>query len=101
MSSPIPCYNLRAVLSLGISVISPTCSSLSLKKVFITFAHLVFLNEQRLCCFLPLFMPSGPHSFTGEDSVEFHIHGGPAVITAVLQALGNPYEYNIILFNFI
>ncbi|KAF3835317.1 hypothetical protein F7725_027875 [Dissostichus mawsoni] len=21
----------------------------------------------------------GPHSFTGEDSVEFHIHGGPAV----------------------
>ncbi|XP_034002380.1 tRNA modification GTPase GTPBP3, mitochondrial isoform X1 [Trematomus bernacchii] len=31
----------------------------------------------------------GPHSFTGEDSVEFHIHGGPAVITAVLQALGS------------
>ncbi|CDR01000.1 unnamed protein product [Oncorhynchus mykiss] len=30
----------------------------------------------------------GPHSFTGEDSAEFHIHGGPAVITAVLQALG-------------
>ncbi|CAG00759.1 unnamed protein product, partial [Tetraodon nigroviridis] len=30
-----------------------------------------------------------PHSFTGEDSVEFHIHGGPAVIAAVLQALGN------------
>ncbi|XP_071202500.1 tRNA modification GTPase GTPBP3, mitochondrial isoform X3 [Salvelinus alpinus] len=31
----------------------------------------------------------GPHSFTGEDSAEFHIHGGPAVITAVLQALGS------------
>ncbi|XP_047199159.1 tRNA modification GTPase GTPBP3, mitochondrial isoform X2 [Hippoglossus stenolepis] len=30
-----------------------------------------------------------PHSFTGEDSVEFHIHGGSAVITAVLQALGS------------
>ncbi|XP_068446245.1 tRNA modification GTPase GTPBP3, mitochondrial [Clinocottus analis] len=30
-----------------------------------------------------------PHSFTGEDSVEFHIHGGPAVITAVLHALGS------------
>ncbi|XP_035503228.1 tRNA modification GTPase GTPBP3, mitochondrial isoform X2 [Scophthalmus maximus] len=30
-----------------------------------------------------------PHSFTGEDSVEFHIHGGTAVITAVLQALGS------------
>lgn len=31
----------------------------------------------------------GPHSFTGEDSAEFHIHGGPAVVTAVLQALGS------------
>ncbi|XP_061153556.1 tRNA modification GTPase GTPBP3, mitochondrial isoform X1 [Syngnathus typhle] len=30
-----------------------------------------------------------PHSFTGEDSVEFHIHGGPAVTAAVLQALGS------------
>lgn len=36
-----------------------------------------------------VFMSSAPHSFTGEDSVEFHVHGGPAVITAVLQALGN------------
>lgn len=31
---------------------------------------------------------SGPQSFTGEDSVEFHIHGGSAVISGVLQALG-------------
>lgn len=31
----------------------------------------------------------GPHSFTGEDSAEFHIHGGLAVITAVLHALGS------------
>lgn len=38
-----------------------------------------------------VFISSAPHSFTGEDSVEFHIHGGPAVITAVLQALGNIY----------
>ncbi|XP_008282982.1 5-taurinomethyluridine-[tRNA] synthase subunit GTPB3, mitochondrial [Stegastes partitus] len=37
---------------------------------------------------LVLWFP-GPRSFTGEDSVEFHIHGGPAVITAVLQALGS------------
>lgn len=35
-----------------------------------------------------VFMSSAPHSFTGEDSVEFHIHGGPAVIAGVLQALG-------------
>uniref|UniRef100_A0A3Q4AWF4 5-taurinomethyluridine-[tRNA] synthase subunit GTPB3, mitochondrial n=1 Tax=Mola mola TaxID=94237 RepID=A0A3Q4AWF4_MOLML len=37
---------------------------------------------------LVLWFPA-PHSFTGEDSVEFHIHGGPAVISAVLQALGS------------
>ena len=29
----------------------------------------------------------GPHSFTGEDSVEFQTHGGPAVVLAVLEAL--------------
>ncbi|XP_044541268.1 tRNA modification GTPase GTPBP3, mitochondrial [Gracilinanus agilis] len=30
----------------------------------------------------------GPHSFTGEDCAEFHVHGGPAVVSAVLGALG-------------
>uniref|UniRef100_A0A2C9JX55 TrmE-type G domain-containing protein n=2 Tax=Biomphalaria glabrata TaxID=6526 RepID=A0A2C9JX55_BIOGL len=30
----------------------------------------------------------GPHSFTGEDIAEFHVHGGPAVISSVLSALG-------------
>ncbi|XP_045156675.2 tRNA modification GTPase GTPBP3, mitochondrial-like [Mercenaria mercenaria] len=29
----------------------------------------------------------GPHSFTGEDCVEFQVHGGPAVVSAVLTAL--------------
>ena len=28
-----------------------------------------------------------PESFTGEDVVELHVHGGPAVITAVLEVL--------------
>ncbi|CAM4732842.1 unnamed protein product [Leuciscus chuanchicus] len=37
---------------------------------------------------LVLWFP-GPGSFTGEDSAEFHIHGGPAVISGVLQALGS------------
>lgn len=31
----------------------------------------------------------GPKSFTGEDVAEFHIHGGRAVILAVLEALSN------------
>ena len=29
----------------------------------------------------------GPHSYTGEDTVEFHCHGSPAVLSAALEAL--------------
>ncbi|MEM6373072.1 MAG: tRNA uridine-5-carboxymethylaminomethyl(34) synthesis GTPase MnmE [Pseudomonadota bacterium] len=31
---------------------------------------------------------AGPHSFTGEDVVEFHMHGSIAVVAAVLRVLG-------------
>lgn len=31
----------------------------------------------------------GPASYTGEDIVEFHVHGGPAVIEAMILALGS------------
>jgi tRNA modification GTPase len=34
---------------------------------------------------LVLWMP-GPNSFTGEDVVEFHLHGGPAIVEAVLSS---------------
>ncbi len=30
----------------------------------------------------------GPHSFTGEDCAELQVHGGPAVVAAVLRSLG-------------
>ena len=36
---------------------------------------------------LTLWFP-GPHSFTGEDCAELHVHGGVAVVSAVLQTLG-------------
>ncbi|XP_055497971.1 tRNA modification GTPase GTPBP3, mitochondrial isoform X2 [Leucoraja erinacea] len=36
---------------------------------------------------LVLWFP-GPRSFTGEDCCEFHVHGGSAVVSGVLQALG-------------
>ena len=36
---------------------------------------------------LVLWMP-GPASFTGEDVVELHIHGGRAVVAGVVEALG-------------
>ena len=29
----------------------------------------------------------GPNSFTGEDSAEFHVHGGQAVVSALVKAL--------------
>ncbi len=35
---------------------------------------------------LVLWFP-GPDSFTGEDVAEFHLHGGPAVVAALLAAL--------------
>lgn len=37
---------------------------------------------------LVLFFPAG-HSFTGEDVVELHLHGSPAIIAAVLRVLGD------------
>lgn len=36
---------------------------------------------------LVLWFPA-PHSFTGEDCVEFQVHGGRAVVSALLNALG-------------
>jgi tRNA modification GTPase len=35
---------------------------------------------------LVLWFPA-PHSYTGEDCAEFHLHGGPAVVAALLEAL--------------
>src|SRR5262245_38586544 len=34
---------------------------------------------------LILFFPA-PHSYTGQDIVEFHVHGGPAIVEAVLAS---------------
>lgn len=42
---------------------------------------------------LVLWFP-GPQSFTGEDSCELHVHGGPAVIAAVLSALSTLPGYH-------
>lgn len=37
---------------------------------------------------LVVYFPA-PHSFTGEDCAEFHLHGGRAVVAAVLDTLGS------------
>lgn len=38
--------------------------------------------DQGICLFFP-----GPDSFTGEDVVEFHAHGGPVVVDLLLQEI--------------
>lgn len=41
---------------------------------------------------LVVFFP-GPHSFTGEDCAEFHLHGGIAVVRAMLSRLAGMQGY--------
>lgn len=43
-------------------------------------------NGEKLDHGLVLFFPA-PHSFTGEDVAEFHVHGGPAVIAGLSESL--------------
>lgn len=48
---------------------------------------LVAAGGERLDSALALWFPA-PHSFTGEDVAELHVHGGRAVVADVLAALG-------------
>lgn len=43
---------------------------------------------------LVLWMP-GPASYTGEDSAELHLHGGPAVVEAAIEALASLNEQGL------
>ena len=43
-------------------------------------------GQQTLDAGLALFFP-GPHSYTGEDVVEFHGHGGPVILEALIARL--------------
>src|ERR1043165_4168153 len=53
--------------------------------------------DQALVCYF-----KAPHSFTGEDVVEFHCHGAPVVLRRVIDAvlatdarLANPGEFSL------
>jgi tRNA U34 5-carboxymethylaminomethyl modifying GTPase MnmE/TrmE len=54
--------------------------------------RLILTNEiylqKHVCVLVLLLLFAGPKSFTGEDSCELQVHGGPAVVSAVLMALG-------------
>ena len=51
-------------------------------------AHLLRIRDEvselDRCLVLPF---EGPHSFTGEDVVEFHLHGGPGIVRSVIDAV--------------
>lgn len=42
---------------------------------------------------LMLYFPK-PNSFTGEDMIEFHLHGGQAIINAVIKSISNLHDPN-------
>lgn len=65
--------------------IASQCCNKTLRPRYATFG--TFLNgSTQLDSGLWFFYP-GPHSFTGEDIVEFQGHGGPVVIQSVIEAL--------------
>lgn len=39
-----------------------------------------------------VFIRLGPNTFTGEDCVELHVHGGRAIIDGVLDALSTSID---------
>ncbi|KAJ1743470.1 mitochondrial splicing system protein [Coemansia sp. RSA 1821] len=57
------------------------------KPRYAHFGKIVFGN-QILDSGLSLWFP-GPHSYTGEDMLEFHVHGGTAVVGSILKALSS------------
>jgi tRNA modification GTPase len=46
------------------------------------------IGDEALDQALVIYFPA-PHSFTGEDTIEYHVHGGRAVIRRLLEMLGS------------
>ena len=83
---------------IGIIRVSGPASKTVLEKVFqpagksfteyvpwkLHHGHIVSDDGARLDDALAVFMP-GPHTFTGEDVAELHCHGGPALLSLILD----------------
>lgn len=67
----------------SISVASKICKQLPLQANLLKpcIIHTSAFDEHAMCVYF-----KAPHSYTGEDSVEFHCHGGTAVAQAVIEA---------------
>lgn len=66
--------------SMGSADLAPRKASL----IHLRHPHTGDVIDQSLAVWFP-----GPASFTGEDVIEFHVHGGRAVVLAVLEALAS------------
>lgn len=53
---------------------------------YATFARVRDISDQVIDEGIALFFPH-PHSFTGEDVLEFHGHGGPVLVNCVIQRI--------------
>lgn len=52
----------------------------------------VYDRDQRMLDEALTIFFKAPHSYTGEDSLELHVHGGTAIISLVLKAIGQIHE---------
>lgn len=66
----------------------PAARQAMLRKIYNPTSH--ELLDKGLVLWFP-----GPHSYTGEDTAEFHVHGGNAVTRSVLDALGSLDRFRI------
>lgn len=76
-------------------IVSPEPNYMTLRNVIDPFSGDV-LDEALVCYF------KGPHSFTGEDVVEFHCHGSPVLLRRIIDTtmrldvrLANPGEFSL------
>ncbi len=79
-----------AVIRISGPAAGPALTALSGKTGAPRHARLAMLRDSGEAVFdeaLTLWLP-GPASETGEDMAELHLHGGPAVIAAAIEALG-------------
>lgn len=80
----------------GIAIVrisGPEVKNISLKLLgkipqprFATFSRFLDQNNQAIDEGIALFFPA-PHSFTGEDILELHGHGGPAVVDGLVKRI--------------
>lgn len=68
-----------------VEVVKTLCGCLP-KARFMHYGNLTARDGAFLDAALTVFFPS-PHSFTGEDCAEFHLHGGKAVVNRFLDEL--------------